>query len=168
MRSLRLVIACLLLPAAACHIEDRTPTGSRRDEDAVVALLSQYARSLSEQDWNSVRGLFWRGGSYSGPMVPRSVGQAVPIDSALAHIARRVDGTESGRYDVRILRTDFRQDGDVAAAWVTTRRLAPVAGTDVPVERDWVEHLVLRRIGNNWRILSVAGATTPRGGPRER
>ena len=169
MRSLHSAVAwLLLLPAAGCHIEDRTPTGSRRDEDAVLALIAQYARSLSDQDWNAVRGLFWRGGSYSGPMVPRSVGQAVPIDSALAHIARRVDGGGPGTYDVRLLRTDFRQDGDVAAAWVTTRRVTPLAGSDVPAERDWVEHLVLRRIGNNWRILSVAGGTTPRGGPRER
>jgi hypothetical protein len=169
MRSLRSAVACLLLlPAAGCRIEDHTPTGTRRDEDAVIALIAQYGRGLSEQDWNAVRMLFWRGGSYSGPMVPRSVGQAVPIDSALAQIARRVDGSVAGMYDVRVLRTDFRQDGDVAAAWVTTRRRTPMAGAEVPLERDWVEHLVLRRIGGSWRILSVAGATAPRGGPRER
>jgi len=169
MRSLRHAVAWLLLvPTAACHIEDRTPTGSRRDEDAVIALISQYGRSLSEQDWSTVRGLFWRGGSYSGPLVPRSVGQAVPIDSALAQMARGVDGSGPESYDVRILRTDFRQNGDVAAAWVTTRRRTPIAGAGMPAERDWVEHLVLRRIGGNWRILTVAGATIPRGGPRER
>ena len=168
MRSLRYAIACLLLlPAAGCRIEDRTPTGSRRDEDAVIALIAQYARSLSEEDWSTVRSLFWRGGSYSGPMVPRSVGQAVPIDSVLAQLARRVDGSGPETYDVRILRTDFRQDGDVAAAWVTTRRRTPLAGA-APAEHDWVEHLVLRRIGGNWRILSVAGATAPRGGSRAR
>ena len=169
MRSLRHAVAWLLLvPAAACHIEDRTPTGSRRDEDAVIALIAQYGRSLSEQDWGTVRGLFWRGGSYSGPLVPRSVGQAVPIDSALAQMARRVDGSGPESFDVRILRTDFRQNGDVAAAWVTTRRRTPIAGGGMPAERDWVEHLVLRRIGGNWRILTVAGATSPRGEPRER
>ena len=169
MRSLPFALACmLLLPATGCRIEDRTPTGSRRDEDAVIGLIAQYARSLSEQDWNTVRSLFWRGGSYSGPLVPRSVGQAVPIDSALAQMSRRADGGVPGAYDVRILRTDFRQDGDVAAAWVTTRRITPIAGAALTGERDWVEHLVLRRIGGNWRILSVAGATAPRGGSRER
>ena len=169
MRSLRFLLACLLLAAATgCHIEDHTPTGSRRDEDAVIALIAQYGRGLAEQDWNAVRGLFWRGGSYSGPLVPRSVGQAVPIDSALAHMARRANGSGPESYDVRILRTDFRQDGDVAAAWVTTRRRTPIAGAGVPAERDWVEHLVLRRIGGSWRILTVAGGTAPRGGPRER
>jgi len=167
MRSLLLAACFGLVPALGCRIEDRTPTGSRRDEDTVLALIAQYARSLSERDWSGVRSLFWRGGSYSGPMVPRSVGQAVPIDSALALIARSVEGASAESYDVRVLRTDFRQDGDVAAAWVTTRRRTPLAGAAGSVERDWVEHLVLRRIGGNWRILSVAGASSPRGSPRE-
>jgi hypothetical protein len=167
MRSLLFAAACVgLLPAVGCRIEDHTPAGSRRDEDLVLALIAEYASSLSERDWNGVRALFWRGGSYSGPLVPRSVGQAVPIDSALAHMARRVDGSGPESFDVRVLRTDFRQDGDVAAAWVTTRRRTPVAGDGVSVERDWVEHLVLRRLGGNWRILSVAGTTSPRGSPR--
>jgi hypothetical protein len=169
MRSVHLVVACLLLlPAAGCRIEDRTPTGTRRDEDAVVELIAQYARSLSERDWSGARALFWRGASYSGPLVPRSVGQAVPIDSALAQMARSVEGFPSGGFDVRVVRTDFRQDGDIAAAWVTTRRLTPVAGSGRAAERDWVEHLVLRRIGGNWRIVSILGATAPRGGPRDR
>ncbi len=167
MRSLLLAAACLgLVPALGCRIEDRTPTGSRRDEDAVQGLIAQYARRLSQRDWTGVRGLFWRGGSYSGPMVPRSVGQPVPIDSALAHIARIADGGGAGSFDVRILRTDFRQDTDIAAAWVATRRRTPLAGAGGPIERDWVEHLVLRRIGGNWRILSVAGTNAPRGGSR--
>ena len=167
MRSLLLAAACVgLLPALACRIEDRTPAGTRRDEDMVLALIAQYARSLSARDWDGVRALFWRGGSYSGPMVPRSVGQAVPIDSALAQMARTVDGAAPGSFDVRVLRTDFRQDGDVASAWVTTRRRTPLAEAAGSVERDWVEHLVLRRLGGNWRILSVAGTTSPRGSPR--
>jgi hypothetical protein len=155
-----------LVPAIGCRIEDRTPTGSRRDEDAVLGLVAEYARSLSARDWDGVRALFWRGGSYSGPLVPRSVGQAVSIDSALSQIARTVDGTAPTTFDVRVLRTDFRQDGDIAGAWVTTRRRTPLVGAATPVERDWVEHWVLRRIGGNWRILSVAGASSPRGAPR--
>jgi hypothetical protein len=54
----------------------------------------------------------------------------------------------------------------VAAAWVTLRRSTPLTGAGV-VERDWVEHIVLRRIGTGWRILSVAGSSTPRGSPRD-
>ena len=167
MRSLLFAAACLgLVSAAACRIEDRTPAGSRRDEDLVLALIAQYARTLSERDWAGARALFWRGGSYSGPMVPRSVGQAVPIDSALAQMARTADGSLPGGFDVRVLRTDFRQDADIASAWVTTRRRTPLGGAAGSVERDWVEHMVLRRLGGNWRILSVAGTTSPRGGVR--
>jgi hypothetical protein len=36
-----------------------------------------------------------------------------------------------------------------------------------PADRDYVEHLVLRRIGGEWRFLSVAGSALPRGGPRD-
>ena len=169
MRSFLLAVACLTtVPAAGCRVEDRTPTGSRRDEDAVLELVAQYARHLSARDWGAARSHFWRGASYSGPLVPRSVGQAVPIDSALAQMARNVDGVAPEGFDVRVVRTDFRQDGDIAAVWVTTRRLTPVAGSEHAAERDWVEHLVLRRIGGNWRIVSVIGATAPRGGPRDR
>ena len=46
-------LSALWLVAAlmGCRIEDHTPTGSRRDEDAVQALVARYARRLSERDW---------------------------------------------------------------------------------------------------------------------
>ncbi len=152
--------------AAACRIEDRTPAGTRRDEDAVQELVARYARRLSSRDWDKVRALFWRNGTYSGPLIPRSAGNALSIDSALHVIARSVDGPDAETFDVRTLRTDFRQEGDLAAVWVVLRRRIPLAGAE-PVERDWVEHLVLRRIGTNWRILSVAGSSVPRGTARD-
>lgn len=163
----QLALLAVLLAAAACRIEDRTPAGTRRDEDAVQALVAAYARTLSDRDWIGTRRLFWRDGSYSGPLIPRSVGQTLPIDSALAVIARAVDGGDPASFDVRALRTDFRQDGDLAAVWVTLRRRMTLPGGVGPSDRDYVEHLVLRRIGNQWRILSVAGSALPRGGPRD-
>jgi hypothetical protein len=99
-------------------------------------------------------------------MVPRSAGNALPIDSALHVIARSLEGPEAAAFDVRTLRTDLRQEGDLAAVWVVLRRRTPLPGAG-PVERDWVEHLVLRRIGSNWRILSVAGSSVARGSPRD-
>ena len=45
---------------------------------------------------------------------------------------------------MRVLRSDYRQDGDLAAVWLTTRRLLPVAGS--VIDGEWIEHLVLRRI----------------------
>jgi len=160
-------LSALWLVAAllGCRIEDHTPTGSRRDEDAVQALVARYARRLSERDWPGLRSLFWRDGSYSGPMVPRSLGQAVPIDTAVERIAHAIRSANPQSFEVRVLRSDFRQDGDLAGVWITMRRRAAGA-SGLPVERDWVEHLVLRRIGDDWRILSVAGASSPRGSAR--
>lgn len=167
MRGLLLAALCLGATAvSSCRIEDHTPTGTRRDEDAVQEIVARYARRLSNRDWDRVRALFWRNGTYSGPMVPRSAGNALSIDSALRVIARTVDGPEAEAFDVRALRTDFRQEGDLAAVWVTLRRRTPMPGVG-PVERDWVEHMVLRRIGSSWRILSVAGSSVPRGSPRD-
>jgi hypothetical protein len=157
-----LLAAVCLGSVLGCRIEDHTPGGSRRDEDEVLAIVAGYARMLSRRDWNGVRSLFWREGSYSGPMVPRSVGKAVPIDSALQGFSRTFDSAHPGSFDVRVLRTDFRQDGDLASVWLIIRRRVPVSAAG-PAERDWVEHLLLRRIGENWRILSLAGSARPRG-----
>jgi hypothetical protein len=167
MSRLRRTVLCLgLMLAAGCRIEDHTPTGTRRDEEAVQALVSRYARTLSDRDWGGARALFWPDAIYSGPMLPDegSVHQAVPIGLALGMIARRVEGIDSGRFDVRVLRSDYRQDGDLAAVWLTTRRLLPVAGS--VIDGEWIEHLVLRRIGGEWRILSLAATASPRSGAR--
>jgi hypothetical protein len=168
MRRLRRTALCLgLLLAAGCHIEDHTPTGSRRDEAAVQSLVALYARTLSERDWSAARALFWPDAWYSGPMLPAAgTGhQAVPIDLALSLIARRVEGVGMDRFDVRVLRSDYRQEGDLAAVWLTTRRLLPVAGS--VVDGEWTEHLVLRRIDGDWRILSLAATASRRGAARE-
>ena len=168
MRRLRRTVLCLgLVLAAGCHIEDHTPTGSRRDEAAVQSLVALYARTLSERDWSAARALFWADAWYSGPMLPAAgTGhQAVPIDLALSLIARRVEGVGMDRFDVRVLRSDYRQEGDIAAVWLTTRRLLPVAGS--VVDGEWTEHLVLRRIDGDWRILSLAATASRRGAARE-
>ncbi len=159
-----LTMACflVLLSAQACRIEDRTPTGTRRDGEAVQALVAGYARRLSERDWEGARALFWADASYAGPMipVPGDLHQAVPIGLAINTIARRVDGLDAQRFDVRVLRADVRQEGDLATVWMTTRRRMPVAGGFA--EGNWVEHLVLRRIGGEWRILSVTSRPSRR------
>lgn len=167
MSRLRRAVFGLFVLLAGCQIEDHTPTGSRRDEEAVQTLVSRYARTLSERDWAGARALFWSDATYSGPMLapPGDGHQSVPIDLALAAIARRVQGLDPTRFDVRVLRSDYRQDGDLAAVWLTTRRLMPAAGS--VVDGEWIEHLVLRRIDGEWRILSVAATASPRGDTRE-
>ena len=131
------------------------------------ALVSRYARTLSDRDWAGARALFWPDATYSGPLLPERAArhQAVPIDLALGMIARRVEGLDPARFDVRVLRSDYRQEGDLAAVWLTTRRLLPVAGS--VVDGEWIEHLVLRRIDGEWRILSLAATASPRGAARE-
>jgi hypothetical protein len=154
------------LVAASCRIEDHTPTGTRRDEEAVQALVARYARTLSDRDWVGARALFWPDATYSGPMLPNDTDahQAVAIDLAIGVLARRVEGLDRRRFDIRVLRSDYRQEGDLAAVWLTTRRVLPVAGS--AVERDWIEHLVLKRIGGAWRILSLAATPIRPGSPR--
>ena len=165
---MRLAVLCVgLLASLGCRIEDRTPTGTRRDEDTIHQLLSSYERGLSRRDWAGVRALFWQDGTYSGPIgpgAPSDYHQVVSIDAALRVLDRWLHGVEPENFDARILRTDFRQQGDLAAAWVITRRRTPSGPKSV--ERDWVEHLVLRRIDGDWRILSVAVVSSPRGGAR--
>lgn len=63
--------------------------------------------------------------------------------------------------ELRVVRMDLRQEGDLATAWVTTRR-----GAEDSRDRDDVlEHFVLRRGEGSWRIVNVAVASgrTPAG-----
>jgi hypothetical protein len=168
MSGLRLTALCIgLLALGGCRIEDRTPTGTRRDEDKIQHLISGYARRLSERDWAGVRSLFWQDGTYAGPIgpgAPSDYHQAVSVDAALRGLERWLRGVAPENFDVRVLRTDLRQEGDLAAVWLVTRRRTPSGPT--AIERDWVEHLVLRRIDGDWRILSVAATALPRGSAR--
>jgi hypothetical protein len=146
-----------------CRIEDRTPTGTRRDEDTIQRLLNRYARGLAQRDWVRVRSLFWQDGSYSGPVgpgAPANYHEAVSIDAAIRTMERWLRGVEQQNFDVRVLRTDLRQEGDLAAAWVVTRRVTPSGAGRI--ESDWIEHIVFRRIGGDWRILSIAAASPAR------
>jgi hypothetical protein len=63
--------------------------------------------------------------------------------------------------DLRVVRMDLRQEGDLATAWVTTRP----AGEDDRERPDVLEHFVLRRGPASWRIVNVAVASgrTPAG-----
>jgi hypothetical protein len=155
------------LAVTGCRIEDRTPTGTRRDEDTIQHLLSRYARRLSQRDWTGVRSLFWQDGVYAGPIgpgAPSDYHQAISIDAALRVLDRWLRGVERENFDVRVVRTDLRQEGDLAAAWMVTRRRTPAGPTST--EREWIEHVVLLRIDGDWRILSVAVASAPRGSVR--
>lgn len=115
--------ASLLLLALlqACTIEDRTPTGSRKDQAEIQRLIYAYHRSAAADP--------------SGDPSPG---------------------------EMRVVRVDLRQEGDLAAAWVTARLPGPGDG-------EVLEHFVLRRSGQEWRVVNVgvASVRTP-AGPRRR
>lgn len=153
-------VACGLL-VGGCQIEDHTPTGSRSDDEAIQHVITEYTRGLSARDWPAVRGLFWSEATYETVLPTRNL--VLPIDSARPRLLPPGEPGDGRTFDVRILRADTRQEGDVAATWLVSRhRLASPAGN--VAESDWTEHVVLRRVGGEWRILSIAVA----GGARRR
>lgn len=101
----------LVVLLQACTIEDRTPTGSRKDQAEIQRLIYAYHRS-----------------AMTDPSGDPSPG------------------------DMRVVRVDLRQEGDLAAAWVTARLPGPEEG-------DVLEHFVLRRSGNEWRVVNVGVAS---------
>lgn len=122
---------------------------------------------MSQRDWGRVRSLFWQDGTYAGPIgpgAPTDYHQSVSIDAAIRVFERWLRGVERQNFDVRVVRTDLRQEGDLAAAWVMTHRITPSGPSRI--EGDWIEHIVLRRIEGDWRILSVAVASSTRGSVR--
>jgi hypothetical protein len=130
-------------------------------------LISRYTRALSRRDWGSVRSLFWQDGTYAGPIgpgAPATFHQSVSIDAALSSYDRWLRAVEPHNFDVRVLRTDLRQEGDLAAAWVMTHRVTPSGPSRI--EGGWIEHIVFRRIDGDWRILSVAVASPKKAGAR--
>jgi len=109
----------LLALLQACTIEDRTPTGSRKDQAEIQRLIYAYHRSA--------------GADPSGDPSPG---------------------------EMRIVRLDMRQEGDLAAAWVTARLPGPDDG-------EVLEHFVLRRSGEEWRVVNVGVASVRKSaGPR--
>jgi hypothetical protein len=69
------------------------------------------------------------------------------------HRAQRADPSgDPNPRDMRVVRLDVRQEGDLAAAWVAAR--LPGARPD----QDVIEHFVLRRDEGTWRVVNVAVA----------
>jgi hypothetical protein len=145
-------VACALV-VAACRIEDHTPTGSRSDDEAIQRVLAEYTRGLSARDWPAIRGLFWGEATYEMTLPTRNL--ILPIDSARTRLLPPGEPGDGRTFDVRVLRTDTRQEGDLAASWLVSRRTL-TSGGGVMLERDWTEHITLRRVNGEWRILSIA------------
>jgi hypothetical protein len=146
-------VACALV--MACRIEDHTPTGSRSDDEAIQRVLTEYTRNLSARDWPAIRGLFWSEATYEMTLPTRNL--VLPIDSARPRLLPPGEPGDGRSFDVRVLRADTRQEGDLAASWLVSRRTL-TSGAGVLLESDWTEHVILRRVSGEWRILSIARA----------
>jgi len=153
LRSLALVAAVVL---GACRIEDRTPTGTRRDEDAIRSVLASYYQSRGQRDWSGSRALFWDSATVELRSTPPDTAwrDFHSADAYHQYLARTYAGDRSSAIAVRMFRLDIRQQGDLAGAWVVTRR-RPLAGEGRD-EVGTVDHLLLRRQGGAWRIVNYA------------
>ncbi|HEU4698227.1 MAG TPA: hypothetical protein VFS40_03545 [Gemmatimonadales bacterium] len=158
-RTLLLPLAVVAL--AACRIEDRTPTGSRRDEEAVRAAVATFYRTASAQQWDSTRALLWD--SAAVEVRPRADSGWLAFRSAadyVGYLAERDRGMQPGELGPRMVRTEFRQEGGIAAMWVATR--LNERGLDGAVhEVSRTEHFVLRRVGPRWEIVNLVSAPEP-------
>ena len=158
-RTLTLPLAVVAL--AACRIEDHTPTGSRRDEDAVRAAVGTFYRTASAQHWDSTRAVLWD--SAAVEVRPRPDSGWLAFRSAadyVAYLAERDRGLQPGELGPRMTRTDFRQEGGIAAMWVATR--LNERGLDGVVhEVSRTDHFVLRRVGTRWEIVNLVSAPEP-------
>ena len=147
------VAASVLLAAAGCRIEDRTPTGSRQDEATVREVLAAFYQSRAAHDWAGARDLMWDSATVElhQPVAGGLWSIYRSADDYLTAERRASRGAEPGD-GVRVVRTDFRQQGPLAAVWVTTRTELPppLAGSVVAID-----HFLLRRIDGAWRIVHL-------------
>ena len=154
-----LALGLVLLPA--CHLEDRTPAGSRRDEAQIREVLVEFYRGLAAMDWGHVRNFFAPDGKVSflaltpGDSMPRV--QVLPADSVLITWARLAGESPGARGEARIIRADLRQSDGIAAVWVTVRFKLPFQRWPrEPEDGEGVEHMVLHRTGDGWRIVLLS------------
>lgn len=156
------VTGCVLL--SACHFEDHTPSGSRRDEAQIREVVIEFYRGLAAMDWGHVRNFFTPDGRVSfltlqeGDSTPQAL--ILPADSVLLNWARLAGEARATSNEARVIRADLRQADGMAAVWVTVHFKLPFPrrpGEEQDGEA--AEHLVLHRTGDGWRIalLSIPG-----------
>ena len=153
MRPRRSWLVLALLALTACRIEDRTPTGSRRDDQSIRAVVATYYRSLSARDWPSSRSLF----ADSARIMVRGVD-----DTAWSHfgdaeayhleLIRRARDRRIEAGEVLVARLDVRQEGELAAVWVSARH--HVSDPERAESRS-ADHFVLRRVDGAWRVVAL-------------
>lgn len=142
---------------AGCRIEDHTPAGSRRDEAAIRDAVTVFFQALNRGDGPGLRALFDDQATIelSSAGVPSDSARArgfVTPDEYRALLSRLPEGAGGAR----VLRSDFRQLGDLAGVWVTYRVAEASTSTRV-------DHFLLRRVPGGWRIVHLATTVLPAG-----
>jgi len=145
------LLAVFLL--AGCRLEDHTPAGSRRDEAQIRGVISEYYRSMAERDWEAASRFFTPQGviAYPGGQDSTAPAMVTPADTVFHWLAQAEAAGRMPSPGSRVIRTDFRQADGYAAAWVTVRQVVP-RPVEVALAED-VEHLVLQRTPEGWRIV---------------
>ena len=144
---------CGLALVAGCRLEDHTPEGSRRDEAQIREVIVEYYRAFARMDGAACRKFFARDGVVSRPS---AVGDSTadvtitPADSFFLNITRISKGLGEVRGEVHVLRVDLKQVDGVASVWATVRMDFP------PHVVEQVEHLVLHRTSEGWRIILLS------------
>ena len=151
MKATRLGALLLLALATACRIEDRTPTGSRRDDQSIRAVVATYYRSVSTRDWPASRSVF----ADSAQVLVRAAGDtgwARFGNSEAYHLelVRRARDLSAEAGEVLVARIDVRQEGELAAVWVMARHHVSDPGR---AESRSADHFVLRRADGAWRVV---------------
>jgi ketosteroid isomerase-like protein len=146
MRPLRSLVFLAVGLCTACHIEDHTPAGSRRDESAIREVVSGYFEDINARDWASARQRFTAGAAVD------YAHRTVSLDQFLLDMRKLTDSLPSRR---QLLRLDLRQVGDLAAGWGAYR----LGSGDAMA----MSHFVLRRTPDGWRIAHLSVARLPVG-----
>jgi SnoaL-like domain len=164
---LRSLVLFSLAFLPACHLEDHTPLGTRRDEAQIREVIVEYYRGLAEHDWATIRKFFAPDGRVSYPVSRGDSGSTsvtLPPDSVFLDWARMLSD-RPGRAlagEAQVLRTDLRQVDGVAAAWVTSRLdfPYPMEQEDEGEPTEHVDHVVLHRTPEGWRIVLLSLAVS--------
>jgi hypothetical protein len=141
-------LLALITIASGCAIEDRSPEGSRRDEEAIRTVVADYYSGISTRSWDATRIHFWDSALVQVRTTPGAGWRGFQGPDAYGDWLASRPGAD---VEIRPLRVDARQEGDFAAAWVETRR-----GTGDARSRTPADHFVLRRIDGAWRITALA------------
>lgn len=145
-----IILASLLL---SCRLEDHTPAGSRRDETQIRGVIAEYYRSFAERDWVGSRRFFVADGMVShGGTADSTDADPVAADSVFQWLARLQESGALPPPQVQVIRIDLRQADGYATAWVTVRQSVPRNGNP-RAQGDDLEHWVLKRTGDGWRIV---------------